>query len=310
VRLCNRYALSTQRHPMHLKSIFMSKASELLLDLAIRSAFSRVARKLSYAAGPRMRGKEASNGKVPDHSASDAQDYLQDEVGALGADMRRLGKLCREEGWDARDSYFWPDLAYQESYEETYHRNRRVDVKQLTPMIIHRCLDQGSKLHFRAWIITVGGSREVTDGYGQPAWEPRIWLTVPNSESLEEYSGANRETARALYKRIAGKDFNGVDTLGIAEPHPAECYSKAELLEMLEDEGTLPLLVSHEHGPLWDAFQQLSIDDPAACVELFDADGRYRNQHTGFWASRNCERFDEKTGSWYRSRDYEPVAAL
>jgi hypothetical protein len=250
----------------------------ILLDLACRSALLRIERHFSY-------GKTTA---------------LSTVVGAIGSDMRDLGKAARENGIDVRESPFWELLEYQHCYEEVYDRNRSVQVKHLTPMIIHECLSRGSRLCYGEWTITVGGSREVTGDYGEPAWESRIWLRVPGAEALEEYSGVTRGMARKLYRRIIGADFRGVDTLGIEDPHPAERYSYSEVCNYLEMEGRLPLIASDERGPHWDAFVKLSMDDPDSCLALFDERGRHRDPSTGFWASRQCERYDEDTATWYR----------
>lgn len=262
-----------------MKSV--SPTRDTLLDLACRSALLRIGRRHDY-------GKTTA---------------LSVLVGAIGSDMRELAKAAREKGVDVRESPFWESLEYKDCYEEIFDRNRRIEVKHLTPMIIHDCLSRGSRLCYCDWTITVGGSREVTGDYGEPAWESRIWLRVPDADALEEYSGISRDMARKLYRRITGEDFEGVDTLGIDDPHPAEGYSYTDVLHYLEMEGRLSLIVSEDRGPHWDAFARLSVSEPAACAALFDNLGRYRNEETGFWASRRCERFDAKTGEWYRGQD-------
>lgn len=251
---------------------------DTLLDLACRSALLRIENRFDY-------------GKTT---------VLSSLVGAIGAEMRDLAKAAREKGVDVRESPFWELLEYQYCYAEVFDRNRRVEVKHLTPMIIHDCLSRGSRLCYGEWAITVGGSREVTGDFGEPAWESRIWLRVPGADALEEYSGITRDMARKLYKRITGDEFGGVDTLGIDDPHPAEGYSYTEVRDYLEMKGRLSLIASEEEGPRWEAFVKLSVNEPDACQALFDKHGRYRNPETGFWASLQCERYDDNTCIWYR----------
>ncbi|WP_201447389.1 hypothetical protein [Burkholderia gladioli] len=256
----------------------MTPTRTTLLDLACRSALLRIRRRFDCGSAT----------------------VLTSLIGPIGADMQDLAKAARRQGIDLRDSPLWQLLEYQDCYDEVFDRNRRVDVKHLTPMIIYECLSRGSRLGYAGWTITVGGSLEVTGDYGEPAWESRIWLKVPSSDTLEEYCGIDRDMARKLYRRITGVDFAGVDTLGIDHPHPAEGCSHAELIDYLEENGRLPLIASQESGQHWDAFVKLSVADPAACLALFDENGRYRDAETGFWASRKCERFDDETGNWYR----------
>ncbi|VWC82760.1 hypothetical protein BLA39750_01326 [Burkholderia lata] len=264
---------------MSKNSIAPTRAT--LLDLACRSALWRI----SWTSDGRL--------ELPKDC----------HVSALAADMEQLGRAAREAGVDVRDSPFWVSLECHEAYRAAFDRNRQIFVKHLTPMAIFDSLCRGSKLCYFGWVVTVGGSREVTGDYGESAWETRVWLRVPGAEALEEYSGISRSLARTLYRRIVGRDFEFVDTLGIDGPHPAEGHSLDEVLDHMEWEGTLPLVASEEQGPRWEAFAKLSVEDPSACLALFDRYGRYRELQSGFWASLRCERYDEATGQWYRSVD-------
>lgn len=261
---------------MSRKPIAPTRAT--LLDLACRSALWRI----SWTRNGRLEAPAVSH------------------LEALANDMEELGRAAREAGVDVRDNPIWESLECQEAYRAAFDRNRRISVTHLTPMAIYDALCRGSQLCYLDWVITVGGSREVTGDYGESAWEARVWLRVPSAEALEEYSGITRSLARTLFRRIVGRDFEFVDTLGIDSPHPAEGYSLVEVLDHLEREGRLQLVASEEQGPRWEAFAKLSVEDPPACLALFDRHGRYRELQSGFWASLRCERYDEATDRWYR----------
>ncbi|MBA9859167.1 hypothetical protein [Ralstonia insidiosa] len=177
-----------------------SMQENVLLDLACRSALMRVLRA--------PRGQE----HAPQYWA------LNDSV---LTDMRRLGREHQKAGLDARTSSFWILLEHRFSYEEAFERRRRVTPAELTPQSIYDAIEKGNTILWQGWEIEVGGSREVTDDYGCPAWEARIWVESPE-KSYAEFSDVCKDTARALYKHIVGHPFEGECTLGDDPPHPAE----------------------------------------------------------------------------------------
>jgi hypothetical protein len=168
-------------------------------------------------------------------------------------------------------------------------------------MAIYRSLSNGNHLVWKGWEIYVGGSREVTDDYGCPAWESRIWLQPPSGE-LTMVSGISREQARAIYRRVTGVAFSGVDTLGHDDPHPAEKLSVDDIVEYETAQGR-GLIASSRCDEHWQKFETLAIEDPAACLALFDSNGRYLDTATGFWVSLHAEYLNRDTGSWGRAHE-------
>lgn len=172
----------------------------VLLDLACRSALMRVLRQCDASEhSPQYR---ALNGGILD-------------------DMRRLGREHQRAGLDARTNPLWILLEHRFSYEEAYERRRRVSPAEFTPQSIFDALVKGNTILWQGWEIEVGGTREVTDDYGCPAWEARIWVESP-LKTYGEFSGVCKATARALYVHIVGHPFEGECTLGDDPPHPAE----------------------------------------------------------------------------------------
>lgn len=284
-----------------------------LLDLACRSALWRIRDKIQsnmYYYPDGENNLTAWPGRwdrcVP---LARGTDLLDDLVGPIGYDMRRLGRQSRDTVEDLRTSPYWSLLECKDSFQEGFERNRPIDIKYLTPMAIYRCLEMGNILRHAGWKVTVGGSREVTGDYGEPAWESRIWVSPPVGK-LIEFSGVSKSLARKIYATIAGAEFLGVDTLGFDDPHDAENISYSQMMDWMEMKKRVPLITSHESGDLWDAFQMLSVEDPAACFALFDSHGRYLDKETGFWASLRCERYDDKDAEWFRYYERYPDECL
>lgn len=186
--------------------------SALLLEIATKSAMLRVYEAIGFT----------------DHENKDRWDRshpywkLNDEIAKK---MDSMGLIFRNSGRDARTSAYWPLLEHKWFYNEQFERNRRVTVDILTPKSIHDCLDKGNTVQYISWKIEVGGCREVTGDYGEPAFESRIWVSNANDKTPVMFSGRSKQTARKIYKHIMGSQFDGVDTLGEDAPHPAEyCY--------------------------------------------------------------------------------------
>lgn len=135
--------------------------------------------------------------------------------------MRLWGRRARSGGGDLRLSPFWSLLEHQDSYLQAYERHRHVELTDLTPHEIYLGLCRRNRLAWAGWIVIVGSSREVTDDFGQPAWEARIWASGPDA-SQTLFSGIKKSTARAIYAHIAGHPFSGPCSLGFDPPHPAE----------------------------------------------------------------------------------------
>jgi hypothetical protein len=135
--------------------------------------------------------------------------------------MRRLGQKAQRGGVDARDSAYWTLLEHQDAYTEGYETGRVVELDSLSPQLLYDRLCVGNVSRWREWSVQVGASREVTDDYGQPAWESRIWVYSPDGE-LAMFSGIYKSTAREIYRHIVGCAYVGPCTLGDDPPHPAE----------------------------------------------------------------------------------------
>lgn len=134
-------------------------------------------------------------------------------LNTLETDMRLLGMRHHHGLDDIRLSPYWDIFECKKSILEGYEQNRRVVLKELTPMCIYDCMIKGNLLAYGDWAVVVGGSREVTETEGKPAYEARIWLSPPRGE-LIEFSSITRTCARDIYATIMGEPFNGVDTLG------------------------------------------------------------------------------------------------
>lgn len=135
--------------------------------------------------------------------------------------MEALGRFCRDNGIDARQSVFWPLLEHQSRYVEKYEFRRKVTVNEITPAVIFNGLSLENKILYNGWSIYLGSARETTDDFGQPTWESRVWVSSP-SEEVEMFSGISKNTARLIYRHITGIDFVGNDGLGDDPLHPAE----------------------------------------------------------------------------------------
>ena len=189
----------------------MTTATTILLELATQSAMLRVYKAIGFT----------------DYENKDRWDRahpffkLCDEI---NHGMSSLGRLFRNSGLDARSTAFWPLLEQKWLYEEQFERNRRVTIDNLSPKSIHDCLGKGNTVQYESWKIEVGGCREVTDDYGQPAFESRIWVSNANDKTPIMFSGVSKQTALEIYKHITGSQLDGVDTLGEDDPHPAEYF--------------------------------------------------------------------------------------
>lgn len=183
---------------------------ELLLDIAALSAELRIRNALGLA--PSRKDSEAWGKR--DHPYIRLNDEILRRMG-------ELGRICRDSNADIRTSAFWPLLAFQDVYVERYEYRRKVKLQELSPSAIYQGLSRGNKLLWNGWEIYLGSSRETTDDLGQPAWEPRVWISHPSKE-VAMLSGISRATARAVYLHITGAPFAGDDGLGDNPPHAAE----------------------------------------------------------------------------------------
>ncbi|TXH00044.1 MAG: hypothetical protein E6R08_01005 [Nevskiaceae bacterium] len=183
--------------------------ADLLMDLACTSAGLRLGETL---------------GRCPEHGdeawRTRKHPWIQANDNVLHA-MRALGTAARNSGQDIRVSPYWSLLNHRDAYLEAYERHRDVHLMELTPRALYDCMSRGNVAHWAGWKVTVGGTREVTDGFGMPAFEERVWLAKDN-EHVTMLSGVTKETARNLYAEIEGHEFSGPCDLGEDPPHPAE----------------------------------------------------------------------------------------
>lgn len=182
-----------------------------LIDLAVRSALLRVYERIGYH--PEVDSAEASNRSHPFYVLNDA----------VLLDMEVMGRLGQTSGEDIRASQLWPLLEHQDRYEDAFERRRKVTLETVTPKAIYDGLVRGNHMLWNGWKVEVGGNREITDDYGMPAWEPRIWVEESTGKPLVMFSGISKSTARSIYTHITGKSSKGIeDGLGQDRPHPAE----------------------------------------------------------------------------------------
>jgi hypothetical protein len=180
-----------------------------LLDLAIRSARLRLYKKIGY--GPSL----ASDWGDRTHPFCVLNDSILYE-------MEYLGKQLRNSGSDIRSSYFYPLLEHKDRYEYEFEWGRLVWPAHLTPKLIYECLCLQNTIIWNGWKVVVHEADEVTDDYGQPAWESRIEVINSKKESVD-FSGIKKETARIVYTHITGLSTDArVDGIGYDKPHPLE----------------------------------------------------------------------------------------
>lgn len=292
----------------------------VLLDLAIRSALLRVGRKSGDC--PPYGSVEWDRG---DHPL-----VILDK--SISADMRELGERLRDTGEDARTNPLFTSLEHPFSYEVAFETRRRVTVVELSPLAVFECMSRSNILLWQGWNIEVGGSYETQDDYGCPCFEERIWVQSPvEGADLRMFGGVSKHTARRIYAHMAGSKFDGVDTLGYDLPHPCEGVPSWAVREdgsvdvdalnggrpgggeargqraAGDDEnaggGGCGYKCSAEHDDAMDAHHALAETDRAAWLARFDANGRYFDAQTGFWASLNGEFRVSETGLWVAAYD-------
>jgi len=190
-------------------------AEAALLDLSAQSALLR-----AYKAGENGQHVPVTSNRSTAFIAM-SQNKVAELERCVRGGMAKLARFMRETGQDARDcTGWWNLLEEKDSYVEPFEHNRRVDVDELTPLAIYTCITRSNKLVWQGWTVFLGGSREVTDDFGMPAWERRVWVCSPAGE-VELFGAKTKETARAIYRHIVGKDFDGDDQLGFDPLHPA-----------------------------------------------------------------------------------------
>jgi hypothetical protein len=182
---------------------------DLLLDIATLSAQLRIRNALGLI--PSNEDKDAWGRR--DHPFIRLNDEILRKMG-------ELGRLCRDNEADIRTSAFWPLLAFQDVYVERYEYRLKVRLQELSPSAIYQGLSRGNKLLWKGWEVYLGSSRETTDDFGQPAWEPRVWISSP-SKDVAMLSGISRATARTAYLLIAGEPFASDDGLRGDPPYAA-----------------------------------------------------------------------------------------
>jgi hypothetical protein len=149
--------------------------------------------------------------------------------------MKSIGKLHRREDPSLLASPFWKLLECQDAYREAYERGREVGATELTPQTIYTSLVNGNTLVFGTSKVIVGGRREVTDDYGLPAFERRVWVSC-EKKPIKLLSGITKATARAAYEEIVGSSFTGVCTLGRDPLHPYDGADEPEDWDYIDPE--------------------------------------------------------------------------
>jgi hypothetical protein len=291
-----------------------SSMRDVLIDLAIRSAQLRIARR--YGDWPAYDSAEWYRGDNP----------LVKLDTSIRTDMQELGIRLRNTGEDARSNPLFGLAEHAYSYEVGFESKRRVNVADLTPLAIFECLSRENILLWEGWNIEVGGSYETEDEYGGPCFESRIWVQSPiEGAELRMFGGVSKTTARSIYTHMAGRPFEGIDVLGHDTPHPClgvpswaigddgsvdtgaldgDRAGGGEAGGALEEHdenaggGGCGYTCSAEHDDAMDAHQALADTDRAAWLARFDAKGRYFDEKTGFWASLNGEFRVRETGEW------------
>ena len=288
---------------------------DVLLDLALRSAQLRIGRKSGDC--PPYGSPEWEKGEHP----------MVKLDRSIVADMRALGERLRDSGEDARTNPLFASIDSACAYESVFEAGRRVTIVDLTPLAIYECLSRENILLWENWIVEVGEAYETEDGYGCPCFEARISVRSSATDADQAtFSGVSKKTARLIYAHMAGSEFAGRDTLGFDLPHPAEGVPSwairddgsvdIDALDASPPSGGAPrdrcpdgtdvdagaggcgYTCSAEHRDAMEAHHELAETDRAAWLARFDANGRYYDEKTGFWASLNGEFRVHETGEW------------
>lgn len=147
-----------------------------------------------------------------DKAGSDAQSALL-----------ALARHCRKTDTDARNSPLFQSFGpLAHFYEERYERKRVVIAEELTPRAIYDGVERGNTLRWSDWTISCSNLGLMDDAYGLPKWDCVVTAANESGESFSDGEDGSRRRARAIYKRITGKAFEGDDGLGRDEPHMYE----------------------------------------------------------------------------------------
>jgi hypothetical protein len=147
-----------------------------LIDLACRSAMLRIAKRVRRPGDP------------------DDWDTLNS---GLRHDMERLGKALRGSGEDARESAFWKLLEHQWAYEKEFERRPRTNLPELSPGAIYSALLNLRTVIWQGWEIVATVPRDLTDEFGMPIAESRVWVVSPKG-TLRMFRGLSHAIVRDI----------------------------------------------------------------------------------------------------------------
>jgi hypothetical protein len=136
--------------------------------------------------------------------------------------MARLGRRCRNLGWDMRESAFWPSLEHKWAFVAAYEHMRPVTMSEMTPALLHEHLViRNNIVSWNGWTIRVTARRLIDDDYGHPMLARGCKLYGPEGRRIV-LDPSPDSPAQLVYALMTGKpaeDWPG--EIG-ARPHPAE----------------------------------------------------------------------------------------
>jgi len=139
--------------------------------------------------------------------------------------IEALARHCRHNNQDARKSPLYEafgDLAWV--YDERFEQGRVVPCLHLTPESIYQAIEVGNTLKWQEWTITSSRPKEITDEYGQPAWERTVTAFDGKGGRVFFEDTTPRARARQIYTLIAGSDYGPKDCLGADRTHLYESW--------------------------------------------------------------------------------------
>lgn len=169
-----------------------------------------------------------------------------------------LGRFCRKHDLDPTPSPLVDNLAFKDSFFESFEKGRLVLCAELTPSVIHDCVEKRNVLRWEDWTITAGKLDFSTDDYGQDEYIRPLIATHESgaNEICLWMAGHPKGRARQAYKLLTGFAYTGEDTLGDDARHfmdpdgcdfyhidPDSDYGQFEDPYELTDEDHLDLMV-------------------------------------------------------------------